>query len=312
MHPQLIGKRLAQAKFKRCCLLVAGYVICGQAHLAQAENFFDITAGLNSDSNVTRGFLESDQYRDESLNLDLTAGYVAPLQPGRAIVLFTTLSAMRFNELSGLDSQSLGVGSRYQYKHGLGPYAPTIAATLSWTQHNSAGKTRDRYVSAVELRYSKRLTAAWNTRFGAAYEISEGINDDRLNSSKYSPLNDIFDFDQFRLFAGVDYTFVNNSTLSAGYTWVDGNTVSSALAPNPRLLAISRALTLDTAVKAPPGRDQVAYTLASHSHFLSLIWSIPANANTSVNLGFTRHDVRAKNNINYGNNQFSVTILRVM
>jgi hypothetical protein len=56
------------------------------------------------------------------------------------------------------------------------------------------------------------------------------------------------------LFASADYTFASYAMLSATYTWIDGYTVSSALAPNPGLGALSRALTLDHAVEPPPGR----------------------------------------------------------
>jgi hypothetical protein len=96
------------------------------------------------------------------------------------------------------------------------------------------------------------------------------------------------------------------------YLWIDGNTVSSALAPNPRLLAISKALTLDPAVRAPPGHPQVAYTLPTYAHLLTVNWSIPLGRDTSLNLGYGRQEIRAQDNVDYGNNQFSVTFLRAM
>lgn len=293
--------------------LVLFTVVLGVAttDVSSADNFINISAGVRQDNNISRGFLDRDQLSDESLGLDATAGYVTPLKPGRSIVAFTALSASRFNKLRGFDNGSIGFGGRYLHKYGLGAYAPTIATTLSWTWHDSHGKTRDRHVTSMELGFGKRLSPSLATRFGARYDISEGINDDRFNASIYSTLNDIFDFDQFGIFAGVDYSFENYTTLSLNYSWVDGNTVSSALAPNPRLLGIASALTLDPAVQAPPGRHQVAYTLKTDAHLLSLNWSIPVGDDTSFNLGFARHDIRARDNVNYANNQFSVTLVHV-
>lgn len=277
--------------------------------LATADNFVEISTGITSNSNVTRGFLDSDQYRDESLDLDLTVGHFFQLQPGRSIITSATFSGSRFDELEGLDRESIRLGSSYQHKFGLGAYAPTFGAALNWTQDNSRGKTRDRHVATVEFSYSKQLSLAWRAMIGTTYESSEGINDGRDSASLYSPRNDIFDFEQLSLFGSADYLFANATMLTFSYTWIDGYTVSSALAPNPRLLAISRALTLDPAVTAPPGRSQVAYTLPTRAHLLSLNWSIPIGRDSSINLGYARQEISAKDSVEYANDQFSVTYM---
>ncbi|MDP1932182.1 MAG: hypothetical protein Q8L60_12070 [Gammaproteobacteria bacterium] len=289
-----------------------GLAVIVTANAVSADNFLDLGAGIASNSNVTRAFLDSDQYRDVSATLDLTAGRFVELRPGRSVTTFATLSASRFNELIGLNSESIGVGSVYQHKFGLGAYAPTVGAALNWSQHNSRGKTRDRHIAEFELSYSKRLSPAWNTRIGAAHEVSEGTHDGRRYASQYSTRNDIFDFDQTTLFATMDYVFANDTMLALTYTWIDGNTVSSALAPNPRLLGIAKALTLDPAVKAPPGRNQVAYSLASRAHLVALDWSIPLGRDTSLNLGYVRQEIRADSSVDYGNDQFSVTFMLVL
>ncbi|OGT73727.1 MAG: hypothetical protein A3H44_09430 [Gammaproteobacteria bacterium RIFCSPLOWO2_02_FULL_57_10] len=274
-----------------------------------ADNFVDISAGIASNSNVTRGFLDSDQYRDESATLDVTVGRFFQLRPGQSFTTSATLSGSRFNDLDGLDSESLGISGSYQHKFGLGAYAPTFGAALNWTQDNSSGKTRDRQITEVALSYSKRLSPAWHAMVGTTYESSEGVNDDRGNASPYSTRNDIFDFEQAGIFASADYAFANSTLLALSYTWIDGYTVSSALAPNPRLLRIAKALTLDPAVQAPPGRHQVAYTLPTHAHLLALDWSIPVGRDSSVNLGYARQEIRADDSVEYGNDQFSVTFM---
>lgn len=276
---------------------------------ALADNFAAVSAGVTSNSNVTRGFLDSDQYRDESVNLDLTAGHFFQLQPGRSIITSATFSGSRFGELEGLDRESIRLGSSYQHKFGLGAYAPSFGATLNWTLENSKGKTRDRQITEIELSYSKRLSPAWHAMVGTTYESSEGVNDGRGDASPYSTRNDIFDFEQVSLFASVDHAFANSMLLALSYTWIDGYTVSSALAPNPRLLRIAKALTLDPAVKTPPGRHQVAYTLPTRVHLLALDWSIPLGRDASLNMGYLRQEIRADNSVDYGNDQFSLTYM---
>jgi len=99
----------------------------------------------------------------------LNSGVDRPIQacivgqdlPG-AGTAFASLSASRFQQLDGLDTQRLGLGVSYQHKSGLGAYAPSINLGANWTRHNSVGKTRDRDTLERELSYSKRLSSVWH------------------------------------------------------------------------------------------------------------------------------------------------------
>jgi len=276
---------------------------------AQADSFVDLSIGLNADSNITRALLSSDRYSDTSLDVEVTAGRFYQLQPGRSVTTFATLAASRFDQLDGLDAQRLGLGASYQHKAGLGAYAPSVNLSLNWNQHNSVGKTRDRDTMELELSYSKRLSATWHATAGFLYEYSQGRHDGVRHSSMYSPVNDIYDFSQRGAFASAEYAFFNQALLSLSYSWVDGNTVSSALAPNPRLLGISSALTLDPAVPAPAGRRQVAYSLKTQAHLWSLDWSIPVGTDTAFSIAYALQQIAARAGVDYKNDRISVKLL---
>lgn len=279
---------------------------------AGADEFLDLSLGLHSDDNSTRAFLDSDVYEDQSAELTLSGGSFFQLAPSRSVTAFGSVTSTRFAQLSGLHSNSLTLGGSYDHKFGLGAYAPVLSSSLSWTHHDSHSQTRDRELLALEVTYSKRLSPAWDINAGAILEASKGLHDGQRHASVYSRRNDIYDFNQANLFAGAGYTFTNYATLSASYTWVDGYTVSSALAPNPGLGAISRALTLDKAVQPPAGRKQVAYTLVSKAHLLSLDYSLPIGRDSAISAGISRQLIKARRGVDYTNNRLSLSFMHIL
>ncbi len=279
---------------------------------AYANNFLDLTVGVHSDDNVTRGFLSSDIHQDQSAELALSGGKLFQLTPANSVTAIGSVTTTRFAELSGLHSNSLSLGGTYQYKFGLGAYAPVMVGALIWTHHDSHSQTRDREVAELEISYGKRLSALWNLTAGVTYEVSKGIHDARRHASIYSTRNDIYDFNQGSVFAGADYTLNNYAVVSASYTFGDGYVVSSALAPNPGLGSISRALTADHAVRPPVGRKQVAYTLPARTHLVEVNYSHPVGRDSSVNVGISRQIVKARQGVDYTNNRISLRFIQIL
>ncbi len=277
-----------------------------------ANSFLDLAVGLHADDNITRGFLDSDIHKDQSAELALSGGRLFQLAPADSVTAIGSVTTTRFAELSGLHSNSLSLGGSYQHKFGLGAYAPVMAGALIWTHHDSHSQTRDREVAELEVSYGKRLSALWNLTAGATYEISKGIHDARRHASIYSTRNDIYDFNQGSVFAGADYTLNNYAVVSASYTFGDGYVVSSALAPNPGLGSISRALTADHAVRPPVGRKQVAYTLPARTHLVEVNYSHPVGRDSSVNVGISRQIVKARQGVDYTNNRISLRFIQIL
>ena len=279
---------------------------------ANANNFLDLTLGLHSDDNITRGFLDSDIHKDQSAELALSGGRLFQLTPANSVTVIGGVTATRFAELSGLHSNSLSLGGTYQHKFGLGAYAPVLAGGLIWTHHDIHSQTRDREVAELEITYGKRISTSWSLIAGATFEASKGIHDAQRHASIYSTRNDIYDFNQGSVFAGVDYTLSNYAMVSASYTVGDGYIVSSALAPNPGLRNISRALTSDHAVRPPVGRKQVAYTLPARIHLVDVTYSHPVGRDSSINVGVSRQIVKARQGVDYTNNRISLRLIQIL
>ncbi len=282
------------------------------AMTAQADPFADLELRVQRDDNATRAFLDSDTYADTSAELTLSGGQFFKLQPSRTGTLFGSLQTTRFAALSGLHSNAITLGGSLTQKFGLGAYAPAVAARLSWSHHDSHSQTRDRELLSLELDYSKRLTPAWVLSLGTVLESSKGLHDAQRHASLYSARNDIYDFNQAGLLASAEYTFANYATLSAGYAWTDGYTISSALAPNPGLGALSRALTLDHAVRPPPGRKQVAYALPTRTHEFTLDYSLPFGRNSAVSLGLGRQLIEADGGVDYRNTRLRLSLVHIL
>jgi predicted porin len=292
-------------------------LLCGAGVLsthtqAQSNDFVDVSAALHHDDNISRALLSSDRHGDANLEFALSGGRLIQLRSPDTLTLFGSITANRFERFDGLDSNSLNLGASLQHKFGLGAYAPALSSGLSWTRHESETKIRTRDLLELNVEYRKRLSPEWDLAAGVAYEINDGRNDGAVYSSKYSPNNDIYDFEQASVFATLDYTFRNFSSLSASYSYVDGNTVSSALAPNPALLAIANALAPDGAFPAPSGRTIVAYTLATKAHLFSLNWSFPIGRDSSLTAGYNRQQIEARRGVDYTNDRVSLTFLHIL
>ncbi len=279
---------------------------------AQSNDFFDVSMAMHHDDNISRALLSSDRHADENLELVLSGGRLVQLRSQDTLTLFGSVGVNRFQQFDGLDNNSLNLGASLQHKFGLGAYAPAVSSGLSWTRHDSDTKVRTRDTLELSLDYRKRLAPEWDFAAGLAYEFNEGLNDGAKYASRYSPKNDIFDFEQASAFASLDYTFRNFSSVSASYSYVDGNTVSSALAPNPTLLAIADALALDSAFPAPSGRMIVAYTLATKAHLYSLNWSVPIGRDSSLTAGYSRQQIQARAGVDYTNDRVSLTFMHIL
>lgn len=278
----------------------------------QADPFADLQLSVQRDDNATRAFLDSDTYADTSADLTLSGGQFFQLQASRTATVFGSLNATRFADLPGLHSNAITLGGSLTQKFGLGAYAPAVAARLSWTHHDSHSQTRDRELLSLELDYSKRLTPAWAVSVGTVLDASQGRHDARRHASLFSTRNDIFDFNQAGLQASAEYTFANYATLTAAYRWTDGHTVSSALAPNPALRELSRALTVDKAVRPPPGRTQVAYALPTKTQEFSLDYSLPFGRNSAVNVGVGRQLIKADGGVDYRNTRLRLSLVHIL
>lgn len=297
---------------KGLTFLLSSTMLLGSTAFAQSNDFLELRLSTQHDDNISRALLASDRYSDNQLSMALSGGRMMPLRSADSLTLFGELGRRQFQHYDKLSSSTLTLGASLQHKFGLGAYAPVLSNSLSWTLDDSQTAVRERQLLNWDLSLRKRLSVAWEVSAGIGYERSEGNKDGARYASMYSPDNDIFDFEQGSLFVSADYTFVNDSALSASYTYVDGNTVSSALAPNPALLGISRALTPDGAYPSAPWRTIVAYTLASKAHLFALNWSLPLGQNSSVTAGYSRQQINARHGVDYSNDSLSLTLLHIL
>lgn len=292
-------------------ITVATALFSGAAN-AQANNFADISFAVQHDDNITRAFLSDDQLSDNSAHATLSAGRLLQLPNLDTFSLFAELGRHHFATLDGLNSSHLTLGASYQHKFGLGALAPTLSSSFSWTLEDSRTEIRSREFNTLDVNFRKRLSNAWDFSAGVSVENSDGKYDGAMYASMYSPDNDIFDFSQTSAFTGINYTFANYSTLNLSYSFIDGYTVSNALAPNPTLLAIADALTIDAAIPAPIGRNIVAYTLETSAHIWTLDWSYPIGRDTSISAAYSWQDISARAGVDYSNNRISLTLMHIL
>lgn len=292
-------------------ITLASYLFGGIAN-AQANDFLDVSVAVQHDDNITRAFLSDDELSDNSAHATLSAGRLLQLPNLDTLSLFAELGSHHFDSLDGLNSSHVTLGASYQHKFGLGAFVPTLSSTISWTFEDSRTEIRSREFNTLDVNFRKRLSNAWDFSAGVSVENSDGKYDGAMYASMYSPDNDIFDFSQTSVFTALNYTFANYSTLNLSYNFTDGYTVSNALAPNPTLLAIADALTIDAAIPAPAGRNIVAYSLETNAHIFTLDWSYPIGRDTSISAAYSWQDISARAGVDYSNNRTSLTLVHIL
>ncbi len=75
---------------------------------------------------------------------------------------------------------------------------------------------------------------------------------------------------------------------------------------------LSRALTVDKAVRPPPGRTQVAYALPTKTQEFSLDYSLPFGRNSAVNVGVGRQLIKADGGVDYRNTRLRLSLVHIL
>lgn len=254
-----------------------------------------------SDSNLSRGDRERDRLDDVSVQA--SAGLALRLSPGfrSALNLRAYAEAERFETIRSLDRTSVGGQAIFRGQTRLGYTAPVYQFIAGVQSDDHEVDQRDSTVYSVQAFVQRRLTDALMGSLGV--EAQERKSD-----------GTVFDAEQGRVFANLDYAVNDALSLYGVYSFAHGDTFSSAqlsfcngIAANDiyGLVSASEELELDQAFNDEFCGTWIAYRLRADTHSLVAGINRGFGHNFSADLSVQQVEVNAE-----GDNNYSRTIVR--
>jgi len=276
-------------------LLVLG--ICCPA-VATADLIADLEAGLLHDSNLNNAELKQDIRSDTALTASLSAGQFIQLDENHSLTVTADLKSEVYHRYSGMSNLSAGGTLALRRKFGIGAAAPWLRLSASAARLEFKNDVRDGWLYRAALAGGKRLAERWDLQAGYSIERRTG---DHATASGSLPGN-VFDLKNQSLTFDVRYSLSEKTLLFAGYTWRDGDVVSTS-APNAKIFRGSTAITPDPVF----GANARAYKLDATSHIANVGVSQALGSRSSLNVSYQRQITHGDGDNNYYKNIFAAT-----
>jgi len=205
---------------------------------------YDLNLGLRYDDNLTRAEAAADQEHDTAV----TAG--SRVSGRRRLGLLDSLSwelglnATWWTRLEDLSELAGDAGLRYRRSFSTAFDSPWLeAAVIATGLKHRDSSLRDGGLVRAGLTAGRRLGARTDARLGYAYVVRRAVEDD------------VFDIEQHEAFGQIDLTLGPRWLAYVGVTAREGELVSSAGIPNPRILAAANEVSREPDSAVGSGRS---------------------------------------------------------
>lgn len=247
------------------------------------------------DSNVSRAERERDIIRDQSVLV--AVGGALRLSPtfNSALNLRAFAEAERWAEAKSLERTTLGAQAIFRGQTRRGFTAPVYQAIATVQQDDYGVDQRDSTLYTLQALVQRRLTN--RVMVNAGVEVQQRQSD-----------GTVFDTEQARLFGNLDYAWSEHVSLYGVYSYIKGDTFSSAQlqfcngAPATDiypLISAAEAFEPDQAFNADFCGNWIAYRLGADTHSLVLGINRGFGHHISADLSLQQVNVAADGGINY-------------
>ena len=252
------------------------------------ENFtVDGDATFVWDDNESQAQWERDQVEDRSLIVGAQLGYGHLLSQTSMLTGSVFAEQKIMDKVGQLDRTSLGLKGAYRWQPSSAFTAPTIEFNIAWQDDNYGDEARDSGVLTSQLFVTRRLTDRITGTAGLQY---------RSRDSSGS----VWDLDDARIFLNVDYGISDALATYFTYSYIQGDSSSSAqrsycngaaatdILP---LINVATEIEADEAFNEYHCGDWLAYRLDAHSHAAVLGANYGFSHSFSADLSFLYADV---------------------
>jgi hypothetical protein len=231
-----------------------------------------VDVSVLSDDNVTRAYAPGHIREDKATRIKLGARYDLDFSINRALIFTGHLSDESYQDFDGFSSSQAGLGVEYRFRSRNGFGAPVYSFFVDHTRADYETDIRDGDTLEYGLRLSRQYTDRIALVFGAG-------------RSERTADGEVFDLEQTRYFAQLDYRVPNRFQTYLAYYYISGDVYSIApVAPDD----YGGGAGFYAATERDPAFTGLnpwwAYRLDAQTDVLRLGFSISVNGNNSFDI----------------------------
>lgn len=252
------------------------------------------------DDNATRGLYDADQKGDSILSVEGSATRSMPLGARSGALFRGAAKYSRFATFDDLSNLSVSGRAAWRTQPGTVFNSPIfeVAGTLEWLRHADS-ELRDGTIMTLEASVGSHLTD--RTRLGGGFAWSKRNGGDPGRAGEVA----IYDLENTRLWAGVDYRFGARNTAYARVSLVQGDQVFNSVTVG----GLTGAWATDPAFAAELGRATDSYRVDSSTTLFDIGVNVALVRAHSLDFLFTNYSSKAKEGTQNGN-KYSGSIIR--
>jgi len=260
------------------------------AHAEWQEWITDVDIKYVDHDNINYSAFSNDELSDSAVIPMVSFGRYKQLSDTTRLRLTADIEAGKFDKFDKLDYNQIGITAAVRHKLGLGPKAQWIRGHIMAATLNVDSNIRDdSTIYEVGVKTGKRFTSRFDGEIGLAYRTRDGKNDNPVVNPAIP--TDVFDQDSTTLSLGGNYLLGENSSLSFGYSYRDGEFDSACTGPNVgTVLAVEKvkAITFDDAFNLTVPMCVYKLEGKTNTHSLSVNFAVGRQA--SLRIGLERQD----------------------
>jgi len=283
------------------CLIILFMVSPRAQALGDLKFTPSIDLSVATDSNLTRAKLSQNIIADRFTRLDGRLAIQKQLAFNKALVIELVASHQAYEFTQNLNRSELSSSLIYRWQDRFSYRAPWYQVMVTGQWWDVAVKQRDSNVVTLQAMVSARLTTqiSWVLGLENKHRDSDGS---------------VFDTQQSRAFLHLDYRWLHGSALYGGFSYMDGDTLSTVQSvycnglvatATYDLIINSDAIEWDQGLSEDYCGNWISYRLSATTQTATLGFNYPINHNTAVDISFLQVNVSAQ-----GGNEYDRQIIQ--
>jgi len=261
---------------------------------------YGISADAMVDDNVTRGLYDADVESDSVLSVEGSAVRSLLLGPRSGAIFRAAARYSQFLTFSDLSNLALSGRAAWRIQPGREFSSPIfeVAGNLVWLQHSDS-ELRDGTIVTIEGSVGSHLTDRVRLGAGIGWDTRNGGDPGRAGEVA------IYDMDNTRLWASLDYRFGTRNVAYARLTQANGDQVFNSVTVS----GLSGAWATDPALAKELGSTVNSYRVDSTTQLYEFGVNLPLAGGHSLDFLYSGYSAKAEEGPQSGN-KYSGTILR--
>lgn len=269
------------------------------AHAAEGWRY-GVSADALYDDNVTRGLYDADIKGDSILSVEGSAVRSMLLGERSGALFRAAARYSQFLTFSDLSNLALSGRAAWRLQPGREFSSPIfeVAGSLVWLQHSDS-ELRDGTIATIEGSVGSHVTDRVRLGAGLAWDTRNGGDPGRPGEVA------IYDLDNTRLWASLDYRFGTKNVAYARITQMSGDQVFNSVTVS----GLSGAWATDPAFAAELGRPTDSYRVDASTLLYEIGVNLPLAGGHSLDFLYSGYSAKAEEGPQSGN-KYTGNILR--